>query len=122
LTDQNIGKFLLYVKRQSAIFPDAEKNSVHPWIYEGGEAMAYDASKDKVLDSWENDDTGLMVSINRYGEGEPKLQIGPRNYTKKDGSKSTTKAGRLAIDDVLWLNEILDEVKDKLNAYYLDEG
>ena len=90
--------------------------------YEGGEAMAYDASKDKVLDSWENDNTGLMVSINRYGEGEPKLQIGPRNYTKKDGSKSTTKAGRLAIDDVLWLNEILDEVKDKLNAYYLDEG
>ena len=84
--------------------------------------MAYDASKDKVLDSWENDETGLIISINRYGEGEPKVQIGPRSYTKKDGSKSTTKAGRLAIDDVLWLNEILDEVKDRLNEYYLEEG
>jgi hypothetical protein len=84
--------------------------------------MAYDANKDKVLDSWENDETGLMISINRYGEGEPKVQIGPRSYTKKDGSKSTTKAGRLAIDDVLWLNEILDKVKDRLNEYYLEEG
>jgi hypothetical protein len=84
--------------------------------------MAYDASKDKVLDSWENNETGLMISINRYGEGEPKLQIGPRCYIKKDGSKSITKVGRLAIDDVLWLNKILDEVKDKLNEYFLDEG
>jgi len=32
------------------------------------------------------------------------------------------KAGRLAIDDVLWLGEVLEEVKEKMNAYYLDES
>lgn len=84
--------------------------------------MAYDSSKDKVLETWENEETGLIVSINQYGDGEPKLQIGPRSYTKRDGTKTTTKAGRLAIDDVLWLGEVLEEVKEKINAYYLDEG
>ncbi|MBW1787514.1 MAG: hypothetical protein JRK53_12965 [Deltaproteobacteria bacterium] len=84
--------------------------------------MAYDAEKDKVLASWQNDETGLMVTINRYGEGEAKLQIGPRAYTKKDGSQSTSKAGRLPIDDVLWLNEVLEEIKDKMNDFFLDEG
>jgi len=83
--------------------------------------MAYDPGKDQILDSWENDDTGLMISINRYGEGDPKLQIGPRAYVKRDGSKTTTKAGRLGVKDVLWLMEVLEEVKDKMNAYYLEE-
>lgn len=83
--------------------------------------MAYDSSKDKVLVSWENDETGLNVSINQYGEGEPKLQIGPRTYTRKDGKKSTTKSGRLSIDDVNWLNDILEEVKEKMNDLFLDE-
>jgi hypothetical protein len=73
--------------------------------------MAYDPSKDKVLETWENEETGLIVSINQYGDGEPKLQIGPRGYTKRDGTTATTKAGRL-----------LEEIKEKLNAYYLDEG
>ncbi|MEJ2588719.1 MAG: hypothetical protein P8165_14315 [Deltaproteobacteria bacterium] len=83
--------------------------------------MAYDASKDRVLASWENEDTGLNVSINQYGDGEPKLQIGPRTYTRKDGKKSTTKAGRLSIDDVIWLNDILEKVKEKINDLFLDE-
>lgn len=82
--------------------------------------MAYDPSKDQVLETWENEETGLVLSINRYGDGEPKLQIGPRSYTKRDGSKATTKAGRLAIDDVLWLSEVLDDVKGKMNAYFLE--
>lgn len=84
--------------------------------------MAYDPEKDQVLETWENDETGLMVSIKRYGEGEPKLQIGPRSYTRRDGSKSTTKAGRLTIDDVLWLSEILEEVKEKMNSFFLKEA
>ncbi len=82
--------------------------------------MAYDPSKDQVLETWENEETGLVVSINRYGDGEPKLQIGPRSYTKRDGSKATTKAGRLSVDDVLWLSEVLDDVKEKMNAYFLE--
>ncbi|MGD8985474.1 MAG: hypothetical protein PVI53_15725 [Desulfobacteraceae bacterium] len=84
--------------------------------------MAYDPSKDKVLETWENEETGLIVSINQYGDGEVKLQIGPRSYTKREGTKATTKAGRLAIDDVLWLGEVLEEVREKMNAYYLDEN
>ncbi len=82
--------------------------------------MAYDPSKDQVLETWENEESGLTVSINRYGDGEPKLQIGPRSYTKRDGSKATTKAGRLAINDVLWLIEVLDDVKEKMNTYFLE--
>ena len=84
--------------------------------------MAYDATKVKVLVSWENEETGLQVSINRYGDADPKLQIGPRAYTRKDGKKSSTKAGRLTIDDVLWLDEILEEVADKMKGLFLDEG
>jgi hypothetical protein len=84
--------------------------------------MAYDATKDQVLETWENDETGLIISIYRYGEGEPKLQVGPRAYTKRDGTKSATKAGRLSIADVLWLSEMLEEVKEKMNDYYLEEN
>ena len=83
--------------------------------------MAYDAGKDQVIASWENEETGLQVSLNRYGDGEPKLQIGPRAYTKKDGTKSATKSGRLPIADVLWLSDALEEVKDKMNEYFLKE-
>jgi len=83
--------------------------------------MAYDATKDKVLTSWENEETGLQISINQYGDGEPKLQIGPRSYTRKDGKKSSTKAGRLTVDDVLWLDEILEEVADKMKEIIMDQ-
>lgn len=84
--------------------------------------MAYDPTKDQVLETWENDETGLVISIYRYEEGEPKLQIGPRTFTKRDGTKATTKAGRLSVDDVLWFDEILEEVKEKMNEYYLEQG
>ena len=84
--------------------------------------MAYDPNMDQRLEHWENEETGLQLSINRYGDGEPKLQIGPRTYTKKDGTPGSTKTGRLTIDDVLWLTEVLEEVKDKMNQYFLEEG
>jgi hypothetical protein len=78
--------------------------------------MAYDASKDKVLKKWKCDETGLIVSINQYGDGEPKVQIGPRILTKKDGSEGApVKAGRLSMEDLLWLYEIIDAVKDELS-------
>lgn len=82
--------------------------------------MAYEPEKDHLLATWENEKTGLTVSIYRYGEGDPKLQIGPRTFTKRDGTKSTTKAGRLPMDDVLWLGEILDVVTQKMNAVFLE--
>ena len=84
--------------------------------------MAYDASKDQVLDTWENEETGLQISICRYGEGEPKLQIGPRSYTKKDGTTGNTKTGRLNMTDVLWLEEIIEEVREKMKQHFLEAG
>ncbi len=75
----------------------------------------YDPEKDKMLKEWVCEETGLHVSINQYGEGEPKLQIGPRILMKKDGTaRRPAKAGRLSIEDVMWLYEIIDEVKDAL--------
>ena len=82
--------------------------------------MAYDESKDNVLETWENEKTGLTISIYRYGDGEPKLQIGPRTYLKRDGTKASTKPGRLSINDVLWLDENLEQVKEKMNEYFLE--
>ena len=76
--------------------------------------MPFDPSKDKVLKKWKSDETGLVVSINQYGDGEPKVQIGPRIVIKKDGSESQRKAGRLTAEDLLWFYDIIDEVKEEL--------
>ena len=77
--------------------------------------MPYDPEKDKVLKKWKCDETGLVVSINQYGESEPKVQIGPRILLKKDGSeRAPAKAGRLTIEDLMWLYDIIDEVKEEL--------
>lgn len=76
--------------------------------------MAFDPEMDKVLKQWKCEETGLVVSINQYGNGEPKLQIGPRVFKKRDGGESQRKAGRLSIEDVMWFYEIIDEAKDEL--------
>lgn len=77
--------------------------------------MAFDPERDKVIKKWKCDETGLVISINKYGEGEPKVQIGPRVVLKKDGQETQRKAGRLTIDDLTWLYDIIDEVKDDLS-------
>ena len=80
--------------------------------------MPYDPDKDKVLKKWKSEETGLIVSINQYGDGEPKVQIGPRILLKKDGTeRAPVKAGRLTVEDLMWLYDIIDEVKDKLTQY-----
>ena len=65
---------------------------------------------------------GFRFQSNQYGDGDPKLQIGPRAYTRKDGKKSSTKAGRLTVDDVLWLSETLEEVADKMKEFFPRRG
>ena len=77
--------------------------------------MPFDPEKDKVLKQWKSEETGLLVSINQYAGGEPKLQIGPRMIQKKNGGESMTRAGRLTIEDVMWFYEIIDEVKEELS-------
>jgi hypothetical protein len=81
------------------------------------EDMAYDPEMDKVLKKWKCDETGLVLTINQYGQGEPKLQIGPRILLKKDGSeRAPVKAGRLTMEDLIWLYDNIDEIKDELSA------
>lgn len=77
--------------------------------------MPYDPDMDKVLKKWKCGETGLVVTINQYGDGEPKVQIGPRILLKKDGTeRAPVKAGRLTIEDVMWFYEMIDEIKDEL--------
>ncbi len=77
--------------------------------------MAFDSEKDKILKKWKCDETGLVITINRYGDGEAKLQIGPRIFIKKDGGESQRKAGRLTIEDLMWFYEMIDEIKEELS-------
>ena len=77
--------------------------------------MAFDSEKDKILKKWQCDETGLVITINRYGDGEAKLQIGPRIFIKKDGGESQRKAGRLTIEDLMWFYEMIDEIKEELS-------
>jgi hypothetical protein len=76
----------------------------------------YDPDKDKVLKTWKCEETGLLISINKYGEGEAKIQLGPRLLKKKDGTdRAPSKAGRLSIEDIMWLYDNIDEIKDELS-------
>ncbi len=76
--------------------------------------MAFDPEKDQVLQKWRCEETGLVISINQYRDGDPKLQIGPRVFVKKDGTESQRKAGRLSLEDLLWFYELIDDVRDEL--------
>ncbi|WP_321491950.1 hypothetical protein [uncultured Desulfobacter sp.] len=76
----------------------------------------YDPEQDRKIAEWKNEETGLIISIMQYGTGEPKLQVGPRILKKKDGSdRAPMKAGRLSVEDVMWLYDIIDEIKDELS-------
>ena len=78
--------------------------------------MPFDPEMDKMLKQWRCEETGLVVSINQYGEAQPKLQIGPRILKKRDGSdRAPVKAGRLTMEDVLWLYDTIDEIKEELS-------
>jgi len=76
----------------------------------------FDPEQDKKLKEWRSEETGLCISICQYKDGEPKVQIGPRIVKKKDGTDSAPrKAGRFTIEDVMWIYETIDEVKDELS-------
>ena len=79
--------------------------------------MPYDPDKDVKIKQWRCEQTGLVISIQRYDGGEAKLQIGPRILMKKDGSqRAPAKAGRLTVEDLMWFYDIIDEVKEELSA------
>ncbi len=77
--------------------------------------MPFDPDKDKQLAIWKCEETGLLISINQYGDAQPKVQIGPRILKKKDGTdRAPSKAGRLTLEDLDFFYDIIDEVKEKL--------
>lgn len=77
--------------------------------------MPFDPEKDKLLKQWKSEETGLVISINQYGDAQPKVQIGPRILKKVDGTdRPPSKAGRLTIEDLDFLYDIIDEVKGAL--------
>ena len=77
--------------------------------------MPFDPDKDKMLKQWKCEETGLIISINQYGDAQPKIQIGPRILKKKDGTdRAPSKAGRLTMEDLMFLYDIIDDVKDEL--------
>ena len=85
--------------------------------------MAYNKGLDKVLymaniDS--ADGTVLKVSVYSYNGGEPKLQIGPRVYTKRNGEDGFRKAGRLNEGEVEKLVDILPVVNSYLAGGQLE--
>jgi hypothetical protein len=75
--------------------------------------MAYDASKDKELKSWKHKD-GLFICLYQYNGGEPKIQIGPREYKKSDGSAGYGKAGRLTLEEFGWIIGLKDEIRTEV--------
>jgi len=72
----------------------------------------YDKNKDVEL--FQTDIDGLQISVWQYNVGEPKLQIGPRTYKKKDGSLVIRKAGRLTFVETRFLLEKLPDMLDKM--------
>lgn len=75
--------------------------------------MAFDKSKDNVLQEWELDngnDSKLMVSVVSYNNGNPKLQIGPRTYIKRNGETGFGKSGRLNMNEVTFLAGVIKDL------------
>ena len=86
--------------------------------------MAYDKSADKVLymaNIEGENDTTLKVSVYSYNGGEPKLQIGPRVYQKRNGEDGFRKAGRLTGGEVEKLADIMPVVHSYLAGGSLDQ-
>jgi hypothetical protein len=83
-------------------------------LSQGEGVMPFEPEKDKIIKKWVSEKTGLQVSINRYDEGEAKVQIGPRIFKRKDGSEVQRKAGRLTIEDIGWLYDIFEALKNEL--------
>lgn len=70
--------------------------------------MAFDESKDKCLKEWDYE--GLKFGVFQYNGNEPRFQIGPRTYEKKDGSPGFSKVGRLSKDETEFMAGIMPAV------------
>ncbi len=76
--------------------------------------MAYDESKEQLLFE-EVHDGGLMLKVVSYNGGFPKVQIGPRVITKRDGTDSFIRAGRLTKEEFAWVVEHSEKMLDSMD-------
>jgi hypothetical protein len=71
--------------------------------------MAFNPALDQVHGLWTLK-SGLQISVHSYNGGERKIQIGPRVFTKRDGTQSFGKAGRLSNIEFTEMAEISGEI------------
>ncbi len=75
--------------------------------------MGYSEKKDKLLKLFECGDTdnggSLQIAIFSYDGGPAKLQM-TRSFLKKDGSYGYGKAGRLTIEEFIFLQDNSEEI------------
>ncbi len=73
--------------------------------------MSYDEKKDDLIKLFEyqKEKGTLLFSVMKYADGEPKLQIS-RMYEKRSGETGYTSPGRLAVDELEFLKNNLDEI------------
>ena len=62
-----------------------------------------------------SDEKTLKVCVMSYNGGEPKLQIGPRTYVKRDGSTGYAKAGRMTLHEVKEIGDMMPEIEGVMN-------
>jgi len=74
--------------------------------------MGFEVEKDLVL--FRAEQGGLEVSVRKYDTGKPKVQIGPRSYVDKSGSRIQTKVGRLSLAEMQWLFGMSEEILKNL--------
>jgi len=73
----------------------------------------YDKSKDVCVfeRSIENGDKCLKICVMSYNGGEMKLQFGPRTYVKRNGTTGFGKVGRMTLNEVMAINDLMPEIK-----------
>lgn len=77
--------------------------------------MAYNQENDKLIKLFEykNNENSLLLSIMKYGDGKPKLQIS-KMYNKKNGEMGYSSGGRLTLDEVQFIKENIDDILNLL--------
>lgn len=77
--------------------------------------MGFDISKDKEILNLKVGN--LNIFVKSYNEGEPKLQIGPREI-EKEGRLIYGKPGRISKEEFEFLVENKDEILKNMEKWY----
>jgi len=78
----------------------------------------FDRSKDVCVyeRSIGDEEKFLKVCVMSYNGGEKKLQIGPRTYVKRNGTTGYGKAGRMSLNEVKAITDLMPEIEGIMNG------